>query len=224
MERASSGAPKDRLVFPASISWTIVYFVDASINKLRHRRRQQTRSEIVRAAFELFGRLGYERVSMDSVASAAGVSRATLFNYFPQKELILHDIAAARAEKLSNMLSEFGQSGEQSSIESIIELIIDISVENAKITAGAKKLFLETFFRQLSQGPLMVARQHAIDALAKSIARIPGYKKRARLVAETLFAVFLATMLEWLMREDVPHRWLLRTMRQRMQLLHKGVA
>ena len=224
MERASPGAPKDRLVFPASISWTIVYFVDASINRLRHRRRQQTRSEIVRAAFELFGRLGYERVSMDSVASAAGVSRATLFNYFPQKELILHDIAAARAEKLSNMLSEFGQSGEQSSIESIIELIIDISVENAKITAGAKKLFLETFFRQLSQGPLMVARQHAIDALAKSIARIPGYKKRARLVAETLFAVFLATMMEWLMREDVPQRWLVNTMRQRMQLLREGVA
>ena len=178
----------------------------------------------MRAAFELFGRLGYERVSMDSVASAAGVSRATLFNYFPQKELILHEIAAARAEKLSNMLSEFGQSGEPSSIESIIELIIDISAENAKITAGAKKLFLETFFRQLSQGPLMVARQHAIDALAKSIARIPGYKKRARLVAETLFAVFLATMMEWLMREDVPQRWLVNTMRQRMQLLREGVA
>jgi len=198
--------------------------VDASINKLRHRRRQQTRSEIVRAAFELFGRLGYERVSMDSVASAAGVSRATSFNYFPQKELILHDIAAARAEKLSNMLSEFKLSGETPSFESIIELILDIAAENAKITAGAKKLFLETFFRQLTQGPLMAARKAAVDALTKSIARIPGYKKKARLVEETLFAVFLATMLEWLMREDVPQRWLLRTMRQRMQLLQKGVA
>ena len=104
---------------------------------------------------------------MDSVASAAGVSRATLFNYFPQKELILHDIAAARAAKLSNMLSEFRQSGETPSFETIIELVIDIAAENTKITAGAKKLFLETFFRQLSQGPLMIARQHAIDALTK---------------------------------------------------------
>jgi len=198
--------------------------VDASINKLRHRRRQQTRSEIVRAAFELFGRLGYERVSMDSVASAAGVSRATLFNYFPQKELILHDIAAARAAKLSNMLSEFKQSGETPSFESIIELILDIAAENAKITAGAKKLFLETFFRQVTQGPLLAARKSAIDALTKSIARIPGYRKKARLVAETLFAVFLATMMEWLMREEVPHRWLVSTMRQRLQLLHEGVA
>ena len=210
--------------FSTFIIWTIVYFVDASINKLRHRRRQQTRSEIVRVAFELFGRLGYERVSMDSVASAAGVSRATLFNYFPQKELILHEIAAARAEKLSKMLSEFGRRGETPSFESIIELILDISAENAKITADAKKLFLETFFRQLSQGPLMIARQHAIDALAKSIARIPGYRKKARLVAETLFAVFLATMMEWLMREEVPQRWLVSTMRERLPLLHEGVA
>jgi AcrR family transcriptional regulator len=197
--------------------------VDAGINKLRNRRRQQTRSEIVRAAFELFGRLGYERVSMDSVASAAGVARATLFNYFPKKELILHEIAAARAQKLSIMLSEFAQSGETASFDSILELILDIAAENAKITAGAKKLFLETFFRQVTQGSLLAARTNAIDALAKSIARIPGHRKKARLVAETLFAVFLATMMEWLMREEVPQKWLVNTMRQRLQLLHKGV-
>jgi AcrR family transcriptional regulator len=198
--------------------------VDVSINKLQHRRRQQTRSEIVRAAFELFGRLGYERVSMDSVASAAGVSRATLFNYFPQKELILHDIAAARAAKLSNILSDFAESGETPSFESIIEMILVIAAENAKITAGAKKLFLETFFRQVTQGPFGTGRKAAIDALTNSIARIPGYKRRARLVAETLFAIFLATMMEWLMREDVPQRWLVSTMRQRLQLLYEGVA
>jgi hypothetical protein len=31
-------------------------------------------------------------------------------------------------------------------------------------------------------------------------------------------------MMEWLMREDVPQRWLVNTMRQRMQLLREGVA
>ena len=82
--------------------------MDRHTASLQTRRRQQTRGEIIRAAFELFGRQGYENVSMDSVAAAAGVSRATLFNYFPQKELILREIAAARVEKLKTILGEFG--------------------------------------------------------------------------------------------------------------------
>lgn len=198
--------------------------MDTSTNKLRTRRKHQTRTEIVHAAFELFGRLGYEQVSMDRVAVAAGVSRATLFNYFPQKELILREIAAARAEKLKNILSEFGASGKAPSFESIIDLILKISEENARITATSKKLFLETFFRQVAQGPLLAAREDAISALAASIARIPGQRKRAKPLAETLFAVYIATMLEWLMREGVPNQWLVKTMRQRLQMLREGVA
>jgi AcrR family transcriptional regulator len=192
--------------------------------QLRARRKHQTRAEIVRAAFELFGRLGYEQVSMDRVALAAGVSRATLFNYFPQKELILRELAAARAAKLKSILSEFGASGKAASFESIIDLMLKISDENARITATAKKLFLETFFRQAAQGPLLAAREEAIQALTASIARIPGQRKRAKPLAETVFAVYIATMLEWLLREGVPNQWLVKTMRKRLQMLREGVA
>ena len=198
--------------------------MDISTNKLRARRKHQTRAEIVHAAFELFGRLGYEQVSMDRVAVAAGVSRATLFNYFPQKELILREIAAARAEKLKSILSEFGASGKAPSFESIIDLMLRISEENARITARSKKLFLETFFRQIAQGPLLAAREEAIQALTASIAKIPGQRKRAKPLAETVFAVYIATMLEWLLREGVPNQWLVKTMRKRLQTLREGVV
>jgi AcrR family transcriptional regulator len=192
--------------------------------QLRARRKHQTRAEIVHAAFELFGRHGYEQVSMERVALAAGVSRATLFNYFPQKELILREVATARAAKLKSILSEFGASGKAASFESIIDLILKISEENARITSSAKKLFLETFFRQVAQGPLMAAREDAIQALTASISRIPGQRKRARPLAETVFAVYIATMLEWLLREGVPNQWLVKTMRKRLQILREGVA
>jgi len=197
--------------------------MDYRIGKLSARRRHQTRAEIIRVAFDLFAKSGYEAVSMDSVAAAAGVSRATLFNYFPQKELILREIAAARVEKLKRILTEFGASGRTPGFADIVDLIVRISEENARISEHSKKLFLETIFRQASQGLLLAARETAIEALSKAIATFAPEQK-AKLVAETMFAVYMATMLEWLMRADVPPTWLVDTMRQRLQVLRKGVA
>src|SRR6516165_5151870 len=124
--------------------------MDVSPKSLHGRRRQQTRIEIVRAAFELFAKDGYESVSMDTIAQTAGVSRATLFNYFPQKELILGEIAASRAEKLKSILDEFGATGRTPTFDDIVGHILRISEENARIGAHSKKLLLETFFRSAS--------------------------------------------------------------------------
>ncbi len=191
---------------------------------LHGRRRQQTRAEIIRVAFELFGQRGYEEVSMDSVAEAAGVSRATLFNYFPQKELILREIAAARVAKLKTILVEFAGSGEAADFEVIVELILRLCEENVRIAAKSKKLLIEVVFRQASQGVLLVARAEAVEAIAALLARFVRPKKRAHLLAETVFAVYIATMLEWLMREGVPQKWLVETMRERLLVLREGVA
>jgi AcrR family transcriptional regulator len=198
--------------------------MDRHTAPLQARRRQQTRGEIIRAAFELFGRHGYEEVSMDSVAAAAGVSRATLFNYFPQKDLILREIAAARVEKLKSILAEFGGSGKAASFETIVEMILRLCEENARIAGKSKKLLIETIFRQATQGVLLVARAEAVEALAAAMGQFLRRKKKAKLVAETVFAVYMATMLEWLMREGVPQKWLMATMRERLLVLREGVA
>lgn len=190
---------------------------------LHGRRKEQTREEIIRAAFELFGRNGYEAVSMDSVAEAAGVSRATLFNYFPQKELILREIAAARVAKLKAILEAFAASGKKARYNDVAELIVRLTVENARIVGGAKKLFLEAIFRQASQGVLLVARAEAVEALSAALGHFLR-RKKARRVAETAFAVYIATMLEWVMRESAPQKWLIETMRERLLVLQEGVA
>jgi len=198
--------------------------VDAHTTTLRSRRRQQTRAEIVRVAFDLFGRRGFDRVSADAIAAAAGVSRATFFNYFPQKDLLLREIAAARVERLKAILARYTAERPAPAYESLVELILELSAENARIGGHSKKLLLHTFFHQASQGLMLSAREQAIAALAAVIARVPGQRRQAKLVAETLFAVYIATMLEWLMREGASQQWLLDTMRERLLLIRKGVA
>ena len=199
--------------------------VNDSPTSLRERQKLHTRSEIVRIAFDLFGQSGFEKVSVDEIAAAVGISRATFFNYFPQKELILREIASARMEKLKRNLAAFSTPDVAPTFEKIVEMVLALSAENARISLQSKKLLLETVFRQASQGLLLAAREQAIEALAEVIGRIPRrLADDSRVVAETLFSVYIGTMLEWLMREGVPQEWLQKIMRERLLLLLEGVA
>jgi AcrR family transcriptional regulator len=59
---------------------------------LRERKKRQTRDAIAAAAMELFLARGFDEVTIAEIARAAGVSRKTIFNYFPAKEdLVFHD-------------------------------------------------------------------------------------------------------------------------------------
>ncbi len=56
---------------------------------LRDRQRAQIRADIRRAAFRLFVERGYDAVTTEEIATAAGVSPRTFFRYVPTKEELL---------------------------------------------------------------------------------------------------------------------------------------
>jgi AcrR family transcriptional regulator len=58
---------------------------------LREAKKRRTRETIAQAAADLFHERGFAAVTIDDVASAANVSRQTVFNYFPTKEQMLFD-------------------------------------------------------------------------------------------------------------------------------------
>lgn len=61
---------------------------------LREHNRQRTYWAISNAAIRLFLQKGYDAVPVAEVAAAAGISKPTLFRYFPAKEdLVLHRFA-----------------------------------------------------------------------------------------------------------------------------------
>jgi AcrR family transcriptional regulator len=53
------------------------------------RNKELTRDAIVACALELFAERGYDAVRIEDVARAAGVSRATFYNHFSEREQIL---------------------------------------------------------------------------------------------------------------------------------------
>jgi AcrR family transcriptional regulator len=191
---------------------------------LREKQKHHTRTEIVRVAFELFATHGYEAVSVEMICDTVGISRATFFNYFPQKELILREIASTRVEKLKSIVTQFGEGGHKLTFDDVIALFLEITGENTRIAAKSRRLLLSLWFQQVTNGPMMAARQEAINILSSAIKRIPRRKAAPQLIAETLFAIYMATTLEWLIREEEPGTWLINNMRARLKLGLEGMA
>ena len=73
---------------------------------LRERKRQQTRQELISAAMRLFGENGYERTTVAEIASAAGVSTKTFFNYFASKDEVLFPHLSRRIDVVVALIEQ----------------------------------------------------------------------------------------------------------------------
>lgn len=67
---------------------------------VREQQKRDRRRRIFQAAMTLFGERGFHDTTFEQIADAAGVSRGTVFNYFPYKEALL---TAAFAEELADL-------------------------------------------------------------------------------------------------------------------------
>jgi AcrR family transcriptional regulator len=71
---------------------------------LRERKKAATRLAIHEAGMRLFAEHGFNGTTVDDIAEAAGVSRATVFAYFATKEEIVFGDAAMAVEALAGQL------------------------------------------------------------------------------------------------------------------------
>jgi AcrR family transcriptional regulator len=63
------------------------------------RRRERKKENIRQAAFELFSAHGVQKVSIAEIASSAGVSQVTIYNYFGSKDRLLRDVISWLLDK-----------------------------------------------------------------------------------------------------------------------------
>lgn len=57
-------------------------------------RSPQAHDKVLRAALDLFAERGIEAASMDAIARASGVSKATIYNHWSDKEALLMEVMA----------------------------------------------------------------------------------------------------------------------------------
>ena len=70
------------------------------------RRKERSKEEIRKAAWELFSQFGVEKVSMNDIARKAGVSHATIYNNFGSKDVLVQEYVSAMSEQLMGSAEE----------------------------------------------------------------------------------------------------------------------
>ena len=75
---------------------------------LRERKRQHTRKQLIGAAVRLFDQKGYEQTTVAEIASAAGVSTKTFFNYFASKDELLFPHLSRRVDAAVALIERRG--------------------------------------------------------------------------------------------------------------------
>lgn len=70
------------------------------------RRKEQSKQDIRKAAWELFGQFGVEKVSIVDIAHKAGVSQATIYNNFGSKEALVREFVTSMVNQLINQVQE----------------------------------------------------------------------------------------------------------------------
>jgi AcrR family transcriptional regulator len=128
---------------------------------LRERKKEQTRQAIREAALRLFAERGFDGVTVAEIASAANVSVATLFNYFPTKE----DLVYARMETFEADLITAIREREpgETVLAAFSRFILDIGGLLASKDAEASER-LAAIARIVTASPALLAREREISA------------------------------------------------------------
>ncbi|MBR0373794.1 MAG: TetR/AcrR family transcriptional regulator [Mogibacterium sp.] len=171
----------------------------------RRQQAEQTRSRIQMAALDLFDKHGFDNVSIDEIARAAGCSVGNIYHYFSNKEAITLHMTDFVDEKFA-ALAERYRSGAGAAMTAR-EALIDYCVEVLAINAGEELLY-QCFIHSIRHpeaGVLRIDYNRPFFAVFRE--RIEAFLAEERLTApaeEVLhdFVVMIrGVMIEWRIEE-----------------------
>jgi len=177
-----------------------------SIPALRERTRTVVQWEISEVAASLFVERGYEATTMDDVAAAVGMSKRSVFRYFPAKE----DLALGKFDALAAaMLDVLRTRPLDEPIWAALRAMLEVLVPH--IDSGDNKSVSTSMQRLIFQTPDLLAGylerqdrvQEAVVAAIRERADVAGRPFAAddpspRVLAATAFACLIAAQRTWL--------------------------
>ncbi|GGZ58105.1 TetR family transcriptional regulator [Streptomyces inusitatus] len=155
---------------------------------LRERKKRQTYQAISDAAIALFLAKGFGPVSVAEIAAAAGISKPTLFRYFPAKEdLVLHRLADHEGEAARVVA---GRPPGLSPLDALHRHFLAGLDRYEPVTGVNDEPEVLALHRLLYGTPSLVARLHTFQGRSElALAEALGGGLRGRLAAGQIIAV-----------------------------------
>lgn len=100
---------------------------------LRERQKDARRRSILEIANTLFHEQGFANTKVEQIAAGAGLSPATVFNYFPSKGDMLLALVAATDERYLGRLKKRAQDPELPAAEGLTDALVTMTRESLKV-------------------------------------------------------------------------------------------
>lgn len=192
---------------------------------IREQQKRDRKARIFKAAMVLFSERGFQDTTVIDIARAAGVSRGTVFNYFPYKEAILIDHLAQQLADMEGRVLANGVS--KSAVASLYEVFDELAV----FVEANKQLVLPLSYELLNPDPErsknayvslpLVPFIYGFLTRARDSGLIRGDFSRERL-ARTIANTYFLTALQWAAyRQD---RSIKDELRKALQLTLEGIV
>ncbi len=106
------------------------------------RRKEQSKEDIRKAAWELFSQFGVDKVSIVDIARKAGVSQATIYNNFESKDALAREFVTTAVKQLVTRVQDILTPDQQfrEKMTAFIQFISDMMV-NGRPSAAESAVF-----------------------------------------------------------------------------------
>lgn len=158
------------------------------MTSLRERKKAETRQRIADVATAMFIQRGFDNVPITEIAEAAGVSKVTVFNYFPRKEDIYFDRFPEARDLLTAAIRD--RRADESPLSALRRLFVDLA-ERGHPLGGFQDRYVH-FWRTALDSPALRARvREAIEEFeAHLTGLLTGIDPHPRLTAAVVLAAF----------------------------------
>ncbi|KQQ43981.1 TetR family transcriptional regulator [Nocardioides sp. Leaf307] len=160
---------------------------------LREDKKQAAWQEIRGAAWRLFAERGFDAVSVEEIAGAAGVSRSTFFNYFRTKEAVVVDPAPRVVRRLDDLLA--AQPVEREAWEALTAVLVGLTRADRDDMVARRRLVADS--PELQRGVHELGEQLAAQLVAWMTTRLPHDPIGAALVVELSLAATRTAWAAW---------------------------
>jgi AcrR family transcriptional regulator len=161
-----------------------------------------TRDLLLRAAEQVFARVGYEKAQVEEIAEAAGFSKGALYAHFKSKEELFLGLFAVKTGSYQAKLRHALDSAptREEKIDAFRSFYIDLSKDKDWALIVLEVKLFSTRYPEVKER-LRQIDEHLEDSIEGALTRLFGNSARA--AGEALGGIFSALVLEAALEPDV---------------------
>ena len=168
----------------------------------REANKIKCRHDILKASRRLFKEKGYDDTMIDDVADAAGISKATLYNYFPNKESLLSGTLDDQIATIRQRIRDMDGGNSYEKLKQLLEFLVVDSVP--AIDVSRRVMYLNACEASPMYGKVNEAKE--ILKVLVDQAKEEGVFKEdiySIEIVELLMSIYLNSQFQWKDIEDL---------------------